>query len=85
MTTSSISTIDAKEEFSELVHRVSHNKERIILIRRGKEVAAIIPLEDLFLLQESQNKSDLHDAVEALKEARNQGTVTLEELKTEIG
>ena len=85
MTTSSISTIEAKEEFSELVHRVSQNKERIILIRRGKEVAAMIPLEDLLLLQASQNKSDLNDAVEALKEARNQGTVTLEELKSEIG
>lgn len=85
MTTTSISTLDAKEEFSELINRVSHYKERIILTRRGKDVAAIVPLEDLLLLQESQSKSDLHDAVEALKEARNQGTITLEDLKTQIG
>lgn len=85
MTTTSVNTADAKEEFSELINRVSHNKERIILTRRGKEIAAIIPLEDLVLLEASQNKSDLHEAVEALKEARNHGAITLEELKTEIG
>ncbi|RDI36670.1 type II toxin-antitoxin system Phd/YefM family antitoxin [Aquicella lusitana] len=85
MTTTSINTVDAKEEFSELINRVSHNKERIILTRRGKEIAAIIPVEDLLLLQASQDKSDLHDAVEALKEARTVGTITLEKLKEEIG
>lgn len=85
MTTLSINIADAKEEFSELVNRVSHNKERIILTRRGKDVAALIPVEDLILLQHSQNKSDLHEAVEALKEARTQGTSTLEEIKKEIG
>lgn len=85
MTVTSMTTIEAKEEFSELINRVSHHKERILLTRRGKEIAAIIPLEDLLLLQASQDKSDLHDAVEALKEARHQGAITLEELKDEIG
>lgn len=84
MTNLLISTIDAKEEFSELINRVHHNKERIILTRRGKEIAAIVPLEDLLLLQASQNRSDLHEAVEALKEARHQGTATLDELKKEM-
>jgi prevent-host-death family protein len=85
MTTTYISTIDAKEEFSELINRVSHNKERIILTRRGKEIAAIIPVEDLIHLQQTQNKNDLSDAVEALQEARSQGTVTLEDFITAIG
>lgn len=85
MTTTSITTADAKEEFAELVNRVSHYKDRVILTRRGKDIAAIVPIEDLNLLLQSQNKSDLHEAVEALKEARNQGTITLDDLKTEIG
>lgn len=85
MTTTSINTVEAKEEFSELLNRVSHNKERIILVRRGKEVAAVVPIEDLMLLQASQDKSDLHEAVEALKEARTQGTLTLEQLKEKTG
>ena len=85
MTTMSINTAEAKEEFSELINRVSHNKERIILTRRGKEIAAIVPFEDLLFLQEAQNKNDLNDAAEALKEARNKGSITLEDLKEEIG
>lgn len=84
MTITSVNTVDAKEEFTELINRVSHNKERILLIRRGKEIAAIVPVEDLTLLEQSQNKSDLLDAVEALKEARTQGTITLEQLKKEM-
>jgi prevent-host-death family protein len=85
MTTTSMTTIQAKEEFSELVNRVSHNKERIILTRRDKEIAAIIPIEDLALLQNSLDKHDLREAVEALKEARQVGTISLEDLKAEIG
>lgn len=85
MTTTSINTVEAKEEFAELINRVSHNKERIILTRRGKEIAALIPIEDLHLLEDSQNKSDLHEATEALKETRQQGAIPLEDIKTEIG
>ncbi|MBX3708637.1 MAG: type II toxin-antitoxin system prevent-host-death family antitoxin [Gammaproteobacteria bacterium] len=85
MTTTYVSTIDAKEEFSELVNRVSHHKERIILTRRGKDIAAIVPLEDFHRIQLSQNKDDLAEALEALQEARNQGTMTLSHLREEIG
>ncbi len=84
MTTTSINIIDAKEDFSELINRVYHHKERYILTRRDKEVAVIIPLEDFALLQSSQDKHDLQEAVEALKEARIQGTMTLEELENKI-
>jgi len=84
MSTTYISTIDAKEEFSELINRVSHGKERIVLTRRGKEVAAIVPLDDLLFLQKSQSKNDLEEAVEALQEARSQGTKSLDEFKAEL-
>lgn len=84
MTTTSINTVDAKEEFSELVNRVTHNKERIILTRRDKAIAAIISIEDLHLLESIQNKHDLHDAVEALKDARLHGTISLDDLKAKL-
>ena len=85
MTISHISTIDAKEEFSDLINRVTHHKERIILTRRGKEIAAIIPLEDFVQLQKNLNQSDLEEAAAALQEARGQGSMSLEEFQTEIG
>lgn len=84
MTTTSINTADAKEDFTDLINRVAHHKERIILTRRDKEIAAIVPLEDLKFLEDSQNKNDLEEAAAALKEARSLGTISLEELKTEL-
>jgi prevent-host-death family protein len=85
MSTFSINTADAKEEFSELINRVTHNNEQIILTRRGKEIAAIVPYEDYLLIQNIQNKNDLEEATNALKEARSGGTITLEELKEQMG
>ena len=85
MTVTMMNTVDAKEQFTDLINRVTHNKERIILTRRGKEIAAIIPLEDFKLLQDSQDKNDLRDAIDALKEARSQGTFNLEQIREEIG
>jgi prevent-host-death family protein len=84
MTYFSISTVDAKETLTDLVNQVFHNKERVILTRRGKEIAALVPIEDLELIQTSQNTSDLQEAIESLKEARAQGTITLEDLKNEV-
>lgn len=83
--TTLMNTVEAKEQFAELINRVTHNKERIILTRRGKEIAAIIPLEDLKAIQQSQDKHDLHDAIDSLKEARTAGTVSLDQLKEEAG
>ena len=85
MTTTSVTTKDAQDEFVELINRVAIHKERIILTRRDKEIAAIVPLEDFKFLEESQNKNDLEEAAAALKEARTLGAISLEELKTEIG
>ena len=84
MTTSVINTADAKEQFVDLINRVAHNKERVVLTRRGKEIAAIIPFTDLQLILESQDKQDLREAIDALKEARDDGTCTLEQLKEQL-
>jgi prevent-host-death family protein len=85
MTTTVINTVEAKEQFTDLINRVAHNNERVILTRRGKEIAVIIPIDDLKVLQDSQDKYDLREAIDALKEARNAGTVSLDQLKEEIG
>lgn len=85
MTITSMNTLEAKEQFSELLNRVAHNKEKIVLTRRGKDIAVIIPVEDFKALQQTQDKQDLHDAIDALKEARHVGMKTLLQLKEEIG
>jgi prevent-host-death family protein len=80
-----MTTLDAKEKFTDLINHVSHHKERVILMRRGKEVAALVPLEDLHFLETAQNKHDLQEAIDALKEAKSHGSIPLETLKEDVG
>lgn len=85
MTTTHINTVDAKESFSELINRVSHHKERIILTRRGHAVAALIPMEDFDHLEAVKEKSDLDEAIAALKDGREHGFISLVDLKRITG
>jgi prevent-host-death family protein len=85
MTITVMNTAEAKEQFADLINRVAHNKEHVILTRRGKEIAVVIPAEDLHILQQSQDKYDLFAAIESLKEARQSGTISLDQLKEEVG
>lgn len=85
MTTSAINTADAKEAFAELISRVSHHKERVILTRRGHPVAALVPMEDFERLETARDKSDLEEAIEALKEARESGFISLSDLNANLG
>lgn len=79
-----ITTVEAREHFSEVINRSAYGKERIILTRRGKDLVAVIPLEDLLLLEELEDRLDLHDAKLALAEAKEKGTLSLEAFKDEL-
>lgn len=46
-----ITTVEARSHFSTLINRVAFGKERMILTRLGEELAAVIPVEDLRLLE----------------------------------
>lgn len=81
--TTTMTTADAKEKLTDLINHVVHTKERIILTRRGKEVVALVSLEDLQFLESTQDKHDVRDAVDALRDKN--GSVTLEQLKEDIG
>jgi prevent-host-death family protein len=62
----------AREEIAEIVNRAAFGKERTIVSRRGKELAAVIPIEDLRLLErltrEQMDRLDLEDVHAALAE-----------------
>ena len=79
----------AREGFPEVVNRAAYGKERTIVSRRGKDLAAVIPIEDLRLLerlaQEEMDRIDLEDARVALKEAKQKGTIPLRDLIRELG
>ena len=43
---------------SEVVNRVQYKRERIVLERQGKPVAALVSMEDLELLEELEDRLD---------------------------
>ena len=81
-----ITAQEAQDALPDLINQVVHNKKKpIIITRRGKEIAALISSESFALLQEIQNKQDLQDALDVLKKAREQGSVSVEKAKEELG
>jgi len=84
-----LSISKAREEFPEVLNRAAYGKERTIVSRRGKDLAAVIPIEDLRLLErlarEEVERLDIEDARAALQEAKEKGTIPLRELMQELG
>jgi prevent-host-death family protein len=80
-----LDTTKAKDTFGDTVNRAAYGKERIILTRRGKPVAAIVPLEDLELLDELENAADAAEVAEARAEAAQGEIVAWEAVKGEFG
>lgn len=80
-----LSASAVREEFAEIVNRVSYNGERIVVLRRGKDVAAVVPLEDLAILEELEEQLDLEDARASLRDARKRGTIPWNKIKKALG
>jgi prevent-host-death family protein len=80
-----ISTVEARNKFSNIINRVAFGKERLVLTRRGEELVALIPAEDVHLLEAIENQIDLEDAQAALKEAKKKGTIPIDALKKQLG
>ena len=74
-----------REGFSDAINRVAYSGERIVLERRGKAMAAIVPLEDLEFLQEIENRTDLEAARIALADVKKPGAVPWKKIKADLG
>lgn len=80
-----VSTVHARDNLSELINRAAYGKERVVLTRRGKSLAALVPLEDLEFLEQLESRIDYEDARLALAETKGEGSVAWEDLKAELG
>ena len=76
----------ARDEFADLVNRVSYGKERIVIKRRGKPVVAMIPFEDLEILQDFEDDVDRGIVRQILADPDGEGTrIPWEDVKKELG
>ena len=76
---------EARQDLAELCNRVAYGGERLVIARRGKSRVALVPVEDLELLQALEDWGDLAAARQALREAKKAGTRPLEEVLHDLG
>ncbi len=73
-----ISATDARANFPDIIHRAEYCKERILIQRHGKTVAAVVSLDDLKRLEALEDAIDSEILRRAVEE--NQGFTTLESI-----
>lgn len=71
------------ETFSRSLTRVTTKSERVVVRRRGKAVAALIPLEDLALLEELEDRADMEEALKVLNDPTDE-IISWDQAKTEL-
>jgi prevent-host-death family protein len=64
-----VNATEARSDFADLLNRVAYRGDRIVVHRRGKNVAALVPIRDLDLLREFEDRIDNENADKALKES----------------
>lgn len=74
----------ARGELGDIVNRVSHGGERVLLNRNGKNVAAVVSLADLDLIRQLEDAADIKAALAARAEVAKHGTVSWKKLKAEM-
>ena len=79
-----LSTTKARREFADLVNRVAYSGERIVLERRGKDVMALVSVEDLELLERIEDKIDLREARKRLADHAD-GSIPWKDVKAKLG
>jgi antitoxin (DNA-binding transcriptional repressor) of toxin-antitoxin stability system len=75
----------SREEFADAINRAAFGNERIVLRRRGRAIAAVVPIDDLRLLEDLDDRSDLVDARAALAAANQKGAKSLDVILQDLG
>lgn len=78
-----INASEARASFADAVNRVVYGGERTVIRRHGKEVAAVVPMKDLEMLEAMEDRLDLEDARRIMK--RPGRLVAWEKLKADLG
>jgi prevent-host-death family protein len=64
-----VSVSQARDDFADLVNRAAYKEERVIITRRGRAIAAIVPIEDVAYLERLEDEYDL----KMVEDARAEG------------
>ncbi len=74
-----------RDGFADAINRAAFGQERVLLRRRGRAVAAVVPIEDLRFLEDLEDRIDLVEAKAALAQANKKGAQSLDVILKELG
>jgi prevent-host-death family protein len=78
-----MTTSQARQDFKGTLQKVARG-ERIVLSSHKKAVAAVVPIEDLELLQAIEDRVDARAAGDAKAAADQEGTTSWESIKADL-
>ena len=78
-----VTIASVRKSLAALIDEVQYRKERVIITRRDKPVAALVPVDDAAFLDELEDRLDLADALDAIEDYDANGGVNLERLETD--
>jgi prevent-host-death family protein len=85
MSESEITVAFAREHLAEYLSRVTYTKDRFVVTKHGKKIAAVIPYEDLKILEKLEEDIDIAQARKALAEVKKNGIVPWQKAKKKLG
>ena len=78
---------DARDRFDELLRRAVKGKDPVLLTRRGRPVAALVPIEDLEFLEAIEDQLDAEEFRRAKEAFERSGepAIPLDEVVRKLG
>ena len=61
---------EVRAHLADALNRVAYGKERLVVHRRGKALAALVPVEDLEAIERIEDEIDTREADKALRAYR---------------
>jgi prevent-host-death family protein len=82
-----LSCAEARDHFEDLLDRAVKQKERVLLTRRGKPVAALVPIGDMEFLEAIEDLLEAEEYRRAKEEFEHSGEAAIpwEKIKAELG
>lgn len=75
---------DAREHLGDVVDRARYTQDRVVLTKRGREVGAIISIDDLKLLEMLEDQLDIKEARLAREESQGD-RISYDEVRKKLG
>lgn len=74
-----------RQGFAGTISRAAYGKERVVVRRRGKDIAAVVPIDYLRLLEELEDRINLADARAALAETKKTEAKSFDAILKDLG